>query len=98
VLGCAHGCALTVSCSEGVGCTGTFLCIHSQLEQLKAEGVANILQAIKSAHMQRPGRVSDAVSSNATLCSCYSIIDVLLSSTGPVCLLPPGSGQSCGHI
>ena len=78
--------------------TRTFLCVHSQLEQLKAEGVVNFFQAIKSACMQRPGLMCDAVSPNATLCSCYSNIDVLLSSKGPVCLLPPGSGQLYGHI
>ena len=67
----AHNCTFTVSCSDGVGRTGTFLCIHSQLERVKTEGVADIFQAIKSARMQRPGLVSDAVSHDATLHGCY---------------------------
>ena len=70
---CVHmcsGCKLTISYSDGVGRTGTFLCIHSQLERVKTEGVVDIFQAIKSARMQRPGLVSDAVSHNATLCGC----------------------------
>jgi len=65
------GCTLTLSYSDGVGCTGTSLCIHSQLERVKTEGVVDIFQAIKSACMQRPGLVSDAVSHNATLSGCY---------------------------
>ena len=50
------------SFSDGVGRTGTFLCIHSQIERLKAEGVVDFLQSIKSARMQRPGLVADVVS------------------------------------
>ena len=71
---CVHmcsGCKLTISYSDGVGRTGTFLCIHSQLERVKTEGVVDIFQAIKSVRMQRPGLVSDAVSHNATLSGCY---------------------------
>ena len=36
--------------SDGVGRSGTFLCIHSQLERLKTEGVVDVFQAVKSAH------------------------------------------------
>ena len=50
------------SCSDGVGRTVTFLCIHSQIERLKAEGVVDFLQSIKSAGLQRPGLVADDVS------------------------------------
>ena len=48
--------------SDGVGRTGTFICIHAQLERLKTEGVVDFFQFIKSARMQRPGLVSDSVS------------------------------------
>ena len=49
--------------SDGVGRTGTFICIHAQLERLKTEGVVDFFQFIKSVRMQRAGLVSNAVSS-----------------------------------
>ena len=48
--------------SDGVVRTGTFICIHSQLERLKTEGVVDVFQAIKSARIQRPGLIPDIVS------------------------------------
>ena len=48
--------------SDGVGRTGTFICIHSQLERLKTEGVVDVFQAVKSAHIQRPGIIPSDVS------------------------------------
>ena len=48
-------CFLSLSPSDGVVRSGTFLCIHSQLERLKTEGVVDVFQAIKSARIQRPG-------------------------------------------
>ena len=47
--------------SDGVGRTGTFICLHSQLERLKTEGVVDFFQAIKSARIQRAGLVPNAV-------------------------------------
>ena len=49
-------------CSDGVGRTGTFICIHAQLERLKTEGVVDFFQSIKSARIQRAGFVPDVVS------------------------------------
>ena len=64
-------------CSDGVSRTGTFLTIHCQLERLKTEGVVDFLQAIKSAHLQRPGIVSNTVSQKSldlvSLISTYSL-------------------------
>ena len=48
-------------CSDGVGRTGTFICIHSQLERLKTEGVVDFFQAAKSARIQRAGLIPDDV-------------------------------------
>ena len=48
--------------SDGVGRTGTFICIHAQLERLKTEGVFDFFQFIKSARIQRAGLISDSVS------------------------------------
>ena len=39
--------------SDGVGRSGTFLCIHSQLECLKTEGVVDVFQTVKLARRQR---------------------------------------------
>ena len=50
------------SYSDGMSRTGTFLIIHSQIERLKTEGVVDILQAVKSARLQRAGLVLNAVS------------------------------------
>ena len=47
--------------SDGVGRTGTFICIHSQLERLKTEGVVDIFQSIKSARVHRAGLVQSVV-------------------------------------
>ena len=48
--------------SDGVGRTGTFICLHSQLERLKTEGVVDFFQAVKSARIQRACLVPDTVS------------------------------------
>ena len=53
---------LHVHCSDGVGRTGTFICIHSQLERLKTEGVIDFFQSIKSSRIQRAGLVPETVS------------------------------------
>ena len=47
--------------SDGVVRSGTFLCIHSQLERLKTEGTVDVFQAIRSARIQRPGVVPNTV-------------------------------------
>jgi protein tyrosine phosphatase len=52
--------AITILCNDGVGRTGTFICLHSQLERLKTEGVVDFFQAVKSARIQRAGLVPDA--------------------------------------
>ena len=49
--------------SDGAGRTGTFICIHAQLERMKTEGVVDFFQFIKSGRMHRAGLVSDVVSS-----------------------------------
>ena len=47
--------------SDGVVRSGTFVCIHSQLERLKTEGVVDVFQAIKSARIHRPGIIPNTV-------------------------------------
>ena len=76
---------LSLSPSDGVVRSGTFLCIHSQLERLKTEGAVDIFQAIKSARIQRPGVIPN------TVC-CYSprnevFVELFFSLSGSLCLL-----------
>ena len=47
--------------SDGVGRTGAFICIYSQLERVKMEGVADIFQFIKDSRLQRKGLVRHQV-------------------------------------
>ena len=47
--------------SDGVGRTGAFICIHTQMERMKTEGVVDFFQCIKSARIQRAGLVPDVV-------------------------------------
>ena len=44
-------------CSGGVGRTGAFITVHTQLERLKTEGVVDVFQSLKSAHIQRAALV-----------------------------------------
>ena len=62
IIICVYLVVLILYYSDGVGRTGTFICIHAQLERLKTEGVFDFFQFIKSACMQRAGLVSDSVS------------------------------------
>ena len=64
------------SCSDGVGRTGTFICLHSQLERLKTEGVVDFFQAVKSARIQRAGMVPDAVSNLKQTHNKYSVCPI----------------------
>ena len=59
---CAHTLTSLFLYSNGVGRTGTFICIHAQLERLKTEGVVDFFQSIKSARVQRAGLVPEVVS------------------------------------
>ena len=62
------------SCSDGVGRTGAFICIHAQLERLKTEGVVDFFQFVKSARKQRPGVISVVVSYRDLAMKLYIII------------------------
>ena len=48
-------------CSDGIDRTGAFICIYSQLERIKIEGVADIFQFIKGSRFQRPNLVESVV-------------------------------------
>jgi len=48
--------------SDGVGRTGTFICMHAQMERMKSEHVADVFQFIKSVRFQRAGLMANQVS------------------------------------
>ena len=49
-------------CSDGIGRTGTFICIHAQLERVRTEGVIDIFEFVKSLRISRSNLVSELVS------------------------------------
>jgi hypothetical protein len=49
-------------CSNGVGRTGTFTTIFSQVERIKAEQIADIFQYVKGIRLQRADLVLEEVS------------------------------------
>uniref|UniRef100_A0A1X7UYG7 protein-tyrosine-phosphatase n=1 Tax=Amphimedon queenslandica TaxID=400682 RepID=A0A1X7UYG7_AMPQE len=53
--------AITVMCSDGIGRTGSFMCMYSVLERIKIESVADVFQYIKGARFNRPGLVQNVV-------------------------------------
>ena len=59
--------------SDGIVRSGTFVCVHSQLERLKTEGVVDVFQTIKSARIHRPGIIPNTVG--------HSIYNFLFSTT-----------------
>ena len=67
--------------SDGVGRTGTFICLHSQLERLKTEGVVDFLQAVKASRIQRPGLVPDAFSLHSLLTGHHTLAQSLVLKT-----------------
>ncbi|KAG7264190.1 hypothetical protein CRUP_020541, partial [Coryphaenoides rupestris] len=45
---------IVVHCSAGAGRTGTFIALSNILERVKAEGLLDVFQTVKSLRMQRP--------------------------------------------
>ncbi|XP_064173170.1 receptor-type tyrosine-protein phosphatase epsilon-like isoform X2 [Anguilla rostrata] len=48
---------IAVHCSAGAGRTGTFIALSNILERVKAEGLLDVFQTVKSLRMQRPHMV-----------------------------------------
>ncbi|XP_046885181.1 receptor-type tyrosine-protein phosphatase epsilon-like [Hypomesus transpacificus] len=48
---------IIVHCSAGAGRTGTFIALSNILERVKAEGLLDVFQSVKSLRMQRPHMV-----------------------------------------
>uniref|UniRef100_A0A3P8W9Y5 Receptor-type tyrosine-protein phosphatase epsilon n=1 Tax=Cynoglossus semilaevis TaxID=244447 RepID=A0A3P8W9Y5_CYNSE len=52
---------IIVHCSAGAGRTGTFIALSNILERVKAEGLLDVFQTVKSLRMQRPHMVQTVV-------------------------------------
>eukprot|EP00731_Ephydatia_muelleri_P019021 Em0011g1061a len=50
---------IVVHCNDGVGRTGTFITMHSELERLKAEGALDVFERVKLCRIARPGLVQN---------------------------------------
>ena len=50
--------------SDGVGRTGAFMTIYSQLERLKVEQTADIFQFVKASRLKRKGLIRQLVSAH----------------------------------
>lgn len=55
-------CMCVCGCSAGAGRTGTFIALSNILERVKAEGLLDVFQTVKSLRMQRPHMVQTVVS------------------------------------
>ena len=53
---------LDVWYSDGVGRTGTFICIHAMLERVNTENIMDFFQFIKASRIHRPSLVLELVS------------------------------------
>ncbi|XP_035698656.1 receptor-type tyrosine-protein phosphatase alpha-like [Branchiostoma floridae] len=51
---------ITVHCSNGAGRTGAFIAINTVLERVKAEGICDLFQTVKSMRYSRPHMVQTA--------------------------------------
>ena len=49
-------------CSDGVGRTGSFICIHAMLERVNTDNIIDFFQFIKSSRIHRPSLVLELVS------------------------------------
>lgn len=54
--------------SAGAGRTGTFCALSTVLERVKAEGILDVFQTVKSLRLQRPHMVQTLVSATDTSC------------------------------
>lgn len=52
---------MCLCCSAGAGRTGTFIALSNILERVKAEGLLDVFQAVKSLRLQRPHMVQTLV-------------------------------------
>lgn len=61
---CFGVCVCVYVCSAGAGRTGTFCALSTVLERVKAEGILDVFQTVKSLRLQRPHMVQTLVSTS----------------------------------
>jgi len=86
--------------SAGAGRTGTFIALSNILERVKAEGLLDVFQTVKSLRMQRPHMVQTVVSGNqdhfkpvvqnlssySQFCCLKQFLSCMHGDASPVCL------------
>lgn len=78
--------------SAGAGRTGTFIALSNILERVKAEGLLDVFQTVKSLRMQRPHMVQTVVSVSGAETS--AALFPLLHNLIPLfCFSPPPQEQ-----
>ena len=65
--------------SDGMGRTGAFICMCSEVERMKMEGSADIFQSVKAARNQRPYMVSTVVSARHIHLNMWNMENTVLS-------------------
>lgn len=60
-------CVFVCIYSAGAGRTGTFCALSTVLERVKAEGILDVFQTVKSLRLQRPHMVQTLVSGSYSL-------------------------------
>ncbi|KAL5486487.1 hypothetical protein EMCRGX_G018974 [Ephydatia muelleri] len=79
---------IVVHCNDGVGRTGTFITMHSELERLKAEGALDVFERVKLCRIARPGLVQNVVtitpSGSSTAGSPYNLTCTVMVVNGLV--------------
>ncbi len=74
-----------VLCSAGAGRTGTFIALSNILERVKAEGLLDVFQTVKSLRMQRPHMVQTVVSANLHPLHIHNSSNIHLSNQNTCC-------------
>lgn len=111
VVFCVNAC-VDFGRSAGAGRTGTFIALSNILERVKAEGLLDVFQTVKSLRMQRPHMVQTVVSVSGVVnhhrcrdkCCLISTVPqpnptfLFLPPPGAVRLLLQGGTRLCRHF
>ena len=73
------------------------MCIYSELERVKTEGIADIFQFIKKARSQRAGLVKEVVCSSVVDIVCDNVV-IIRNSTYFVMKLLQNMQKKCQNI
>ena len=65
--------------SDGVGRTGSFICIHAMMERVNTENILDFFQFIKSSRIHRPSLIMELVGVGV---ACHVTMSVFCHVTG----------------